>query len=453
LYSPLGEAITVASVIHFTSASEASRLPQLLEELSRQTLLPSSIILVAPISATQELEQTIGTLEPIVSSHGGKTFLHPKRWIVLRPYDDDKVSDAFAVAQAGSESGTDLVLVVDASQNARLSPGYVEGICRAACTSEYGGALLSSGGVSLKSPEEITCAAGRQPPADTHEKFSTSPLSHSARVHLPIAPFLVRSSWLASSTVVASLRNDLPYGSSIALALNRRSGIPAFAIPFSSDSDSLNVSIDGDQWASDGCRRALEGLDSDSLQYLARKLRAPVRSGDQTLLAGEDDGTVSVIAGVDDLDDVAELACGLSSSNEVKLLLVLESGQAPPRGKKRVGSCRMQVEAIVDESNAETRLDLKLALRLEQLGDVDAVFYLDGSQQEIWIESALRRVGATFAGDRGRDSPSGGAAAIRLPRTEVQYADWISALPGEALRSACLAGQKFPVRQVDVDFS
>jgi hypothetical protein len=428
----------VASVINFPSASEASRLRPLLDQLARQTLLPLSIILVAPISASQALERTIDTLQPLVSSRPGKVFLHPKRWIILRPYDDRKVSTALAVAQAGSESGAELVLVIDASQQAQLSSGYVEGVCRAACTSEYGGALLSSGGLSFRSSEEVTCAAGRQQwLTATRDEFSTSPLSHSARIHLPLAPFLVRSSWMASSALTASLRNDLWYSSAIALALNRISGIPSFAIPFSSQSDSLDVSIDGDQWAREGCRRALEGLDSDRRAYLARNFRAPVRSGDQTLLAGDDDGTVSVISGVDDLDDVAELACGLSASSEVKLLLLLASDQTAPRGKKRVGSCRMPVEVINVDANTDKRLDLMLAKRLEQLGDIDAVFYLDESQQELWIESALRSVGATFAGGQRRESSSErGPAAIRLPRTELWYADWISALPGEALRSA-----------------
>jgi hypothetical protein len=384
------------------------------------------------------LANVVNDLKPLALSYGGKTFLHPRKWIILRPYDDSIISAAYAVANAGSESETGLVFVIDGSQEIQLSPGYIQALAHADGTSEYGGALLSSGGLVFKNNNEAICVADRHSPDDSpRDQFSLSPLLRSARIHLPIAPFLVRRSWLASTDFQVSARGDLPFSSSIALALNRESGIPTYAIPFSSPaSDGLNVSISGDGWATDGCKKALGQLDSDAEAHLAKTLRAPVLSGDRTLLAGEDSGTVAVIAGsIDDLDDLAELACGLNASNEAKLLLLMRKGLPWPRNKRKAGRCRMPVEVIRDDLTASKTLDLALASRLEQLGDIDAVFYIDNGQEELWIEASLKRVGAVFGNTGSLASQAGAPAAIGLPREELGYTDWISALPGESLRS------------------
>ena len=255
----------------------------LLDRVSTQTLAPSRIVFLPH----RDAEASVGQFLP-----------HAEHVEVAEGYSGSAARAVFDAARGNAAA--DFIAVLDLSEAAMLSDRrYLEAMVHAAGTTEFGAALLATSGVVFVGPRGRASARSICRP------------ERSTELHLPTGPYLLQGSWLSSSALVSGLRSDLPHGPALALALRRKAGLHAYALPVvpseaqSTRCTPLELPKDRDVLKSIADEYAVEPLvDTDQSAFAS--------SAD--FLAGAGAERVAIVAAsAADLRRLSGLACSIAS--------------------------------------------------------------------------------------------------------------------------------------------
>ena len=331
-------------------------------------------------------------------------------------------------------------LLIDANVKS-LPPSYSKILLRASATKEYENAVLSTGGVLLpnSTTTESICVT-------TFDE--TTPLLRTKSIHFPSTPFLVRTDSLVKS--MNGIRIDVPIEMAISLALWTKSGMPTFAIP-SSSSDSI---VD---YNCDRLRKAIEGEESKYFAAFEKRLKAGEGAEEGTNGRGQ---VMLLLSGEDELELAHPLACEMAQSVDVRVYLAdtemtsvgqriffpaEHSASSSAGGKKGNRRCHIEVHPLNPGEEVDS-IPAKIVSEIDRLGQVEVVIYLIGGERAREFGEVLKWVGGTFGGREGGkrrkvavEEGESEIVVIGLPKEEVQFSEWLGALPIEALRRQSLS--------------
>lgn len=438
------------AVIHLTSAAQFPMLATLVPSALRQSIPPHAIIVLAPEGIT-----------PSISSHGPI--------VSLASYPTSKPPILALISTSSATLTTDYMLLIDASLDA-LPFSYAKELLRAAGTKEYAAAVLSSGGLILPTlalAPPATCVP-RKAPGD---QAAAHGLDQTVPIHVPSTPSLMQSTWLP--LVTHGLRTDIPLEAALALALWTKSGIPAYALPVSSESSSPS---DHD-FGCERLKRALQTRErslgqfwSDEIGPAGGGLRArrkaaaslAAKSEDELRRAGwprADGAVVVLVSGREELEVVRPLACGLSERPDLDVRIyladrgdvssadVLDGGYVPDKGAEEGSTqrCHLDLRPLGTGAAAES-VSILLVDEFDKLDRVEVAIYASDGARAREFDEVLKWQGGVFAPGRGGGgerrtraqaegkSAQGATTVISLSKSEIAFTDWLSALPLSAMR-------------------
>ncbi|GAA5972011.1 hypothetical protein JCM21900_001996 [Sporobolomyces salmonicolor] len=265
------------AILHLTSSSQllSSHLHPVLQSLSSQSPLPPSRIFLLCPSGLEPQPSVLAPFQPLVGT---------------LPYSPSQ-PPLLALAQAAQgQITTSFLLFVDGHLPATSALGkdYVKTLLHAAGTKEYGAALLSAGGLSLRSSSPASPSSSFSSASCIFPALS-SPATASP-ISVPSTPFLLPLSWLlprshtassspsqnerpitlTSPTILQGLPlASLPLELALSSALWSKSAIPAYALPIPFGV-SVNDGAAVDGWSCERLRRNLEGEDLRGEKALVR---------------------------------------------------------------------------------------------------------------------------------------------------------------------------------------
>lgn len=262
-YTSAAPPITWSAIIHLHTpeSTTSSRVAAVLASLTKkQPVAPARVVLLLPRSVRPPSDSFLqdGKVSIVAYSHArGQT-------VAERDY-----AALLAVIRAAStgEIDSDFVLFVDAEQE-HLAPvlgsgsQYVKALLHASGTTEYRGAILAAGGLSLADSAATAATPAQHQQQDDlcvfplrDEGGSSASLASmlSQRISIPTSPFLVPVSWLVPrdpsdpthTSIVQGLApspgsrtgsdaEGIGIAGLLAAAMWTKHGVPAFALPLSS---------------------------------------------------------------------------------------------------------------------------------------------------------------------------------------------------------------------------
>ncbi|KAM0786797.1 hypothetical protein ACM66B_002231 [Microbotryomycetes sp. NB124-2] len=386
------------AILHVENDAQIPLIGPVLSSLQRQSVVPQRIIILA----RDDLELPRASFDPSVE---------------FALYAASETAPV-ALLRSAASTTSEHVLLIDGAFR-RLASSYVKSMLRVAGTKEYNSMLLTGGGMQLPLV-----------PTDEGTLCVRLPIERTVAVQVPTQPTLVHSSWLAD-IVPDGVRTDLPLQAALSLALWSQTGRQAVAIPlasaFGKSSDSTALNSD--------CERTLQTLAGQERQLGALFRSKANKSAALDGQGRRKPGSMAVLLGeASELEHVHEIACGVAQDSRVQLFVV-DSQDTGGGGVLQADfgqRCHLEVQRVEATD---------VVKRLQDLGQVDVAVYLADSPAVVTFDEALSTLGADFGPKRGglrrsRAEVDSDAApvAIVLTRDEWQEAQWMSALPLEALR-------------------
>ena len=345
-----------------------------------------------------------------------------------------------ALLREGSKVKEDYVLIVDGSAGVEELPMQLSGVMLHAAGSEaYGSALLSVGGVLL-------------PPGGQPEScVSASKMHRSIPIHAPSSPFLVQSTWLAAPQIANGARTDLAYELALSLALWRKAGVPAFAIPVDRAEGScvrLEEQFTADDAAKLGSlfaaeQAAGEALSEDGATEAGAnkgpgKVKVPKPGKVHPAVPMDHHGAiVLLVSGVEELRAARPLACALAGRHDLRVLL---ADAEVDSNWDKTEVCHLAITVLRPKS-ARDSVSLRLAATLDSIRDVDLAVYAQESVRAREWDEVLRWRGGVFGPAHGgkwrsreQQEQLGGTVVVVLKTDELSQAEWMGALDMGALK-------------------
>lgn len=344
---------------------------------------------------------------------------------------------ALSLLNIAATLSPEYLLFVDANVRP-LIPSFTKTLLRATGTKEYGNAVLGTGGLMLpnSTTTESYCATD-----------DTAPLLRTKSVHFPSTPFLVAKDSLPD--ILNGLRTDVPVEMAISLALWTKRGMPTFAIPLGETEAVVDYSCER-------LRKAIEG--EESKYYAAFEMGHRIVDGGSEATEEKRGQVMMLLSGEDELELAHPLACGLAQSLDVRVYLAdtdttaveqriffppehsSSSSSAGSNGKKGSWRCHLEVSPLNLGDEADS-IPGKIVSEIDRLGQVEVAIYLTGGERAREFSEVLKWVGGTFGigqgGKRRKSAAEEGEReiiVIGLPKEEVQFSEWLGALPLDALR-------------------
>ncbi|SCV74468.1 BQ2448_8107 [Microbotryum intermedium] len=436
------------AVVHISTAAQYPLLSTLIPSLLRQAVAPNRIILFA----VKGLAPPIAKFGPSVSVQA-----YP-------PGRPPIVAFLEAVVPAVT---TESILFVDGHLD-HIDTNYVPRLLHASGTKEYRASLLASGGLllptSLDAPPTQCHGAGSSSRRDVDEQLHHQ---RSKRIHIPTSPFLFQASWMKA--ISNGVRTDIEIEAAIPLGLWTKAGIPAYALPvplFTSLGPHVVPKLASSTFGCERLKRALQGVGTDrrigplfraeavgggglgfasSQAYGSKAIDDPFVAG--KLFARDLGAIVILLSGEEELADASVLACGLAQENDVRVYVA-----DLPRGKRAGGKrvlfddadtgahCHMDVHPLGSGKEGDS-VSLAVLDELDSVGRVAVAIYLSDGHRGREFEEVLKwNRGILGKGRGGRRRAKKEMEAekatviISLDKHEMQLADWIAALPLDALR-------------------
>ncbi|KAK4052708.1 hypothetical protein OIV83_001995 [Microbotryomycetes sp. JL201] len=385
------------AILHVESESQVSLIGPVLSSLQRQSVVPERLI----VFARQDIELPRASFDPSVE-------------FVLYSASESAVE---ALLRSAGSSTSDHLLLIDGAFR-RLASSYAKSMLRVAGTKEYSSMLLTGGGMRLPLV-----------PTDDGATCVRLPIERTIAIQIPTQPTLMHSSWLAE-LAPDGVRTDLPLQAALSLAMWAQSARQAVAIPLAS---AFGKSADATALTAD-CEKTLQTLVGQERRLGALFRKKSSSSAASTSSAGRrKPGAFVVLLGdSSELEHVHEIACGVAQDSRVHVLIIQEgltgSVDVSTFGQK----CHLDAQPIARNDVVD---------RLVTLGQIDVALYLaDGPAVSVFDE-ALVTLDADFGPKRGAARRSAAEVdgdvapvAVVLSSNELQEAQWMSALPLEALR-------------------
>ena len=408
-YSPPSE---YTAIIILTATSQIPRLATLLDSISSQSIAPSSTTILLPD----------GIVVP--------SFDPPRTNVKISTYPSTQPS-TLAFLSIATTLSTPYFLLIDANVRS-LSPSYSKTLLRATATKEYENAVLGIGGMLLPNSTTTESICATTLDEDT-------PLLRTKSIHFPSTPFLVRTDSLVQS--MNGIRIDVPIEMAISLALWTKSGMPTFAIPLSASDSMVDYNCDR-------LRRAIVGEEMKYYAAFERRTKMGEAGEEKSRREGQ---VMILLSGEDELELAHPLACEMAQSVDVRVYLAdsemasvgqriffpaEHSSSSNAGGKKGNRRCHIDVHPLNPGEEVDS-IPAKIVSEIDRLGQVEVVIYLIGGERARELGEVLKWVGGTFGGKRKKGVVEEGESeivVIGLPKEEVQFSEWLGALPIEALR-------------------
>lgn len=419
------------AVVHLSSTSQLTLLSTLVPSLLKQSLPPHRTLILAPDG-----------LKPDLRAYGPS--------VSLVTYPTSRASGLAVVLLASGHAASDYLLVVDGNVDS-IQSSYVKTLLRASGTKSYGSALLSGGGIVLPLSTSSSTTAATCLVTDG----TANSLDRTTPIHAPSTPFLLQTTWL--TPLSNGFRTDVPLEVGLALALWTKAGIPAFGLP-------IPVGEKKKDFGCERLRRSLIGREI-TLGGLFRREKAagaglPGKKNDASAKDGDPEGTeepagaiVMFLSGDEELALAHPVACGFAQNNVVRVYVADSESAAqgphvffPETEGETHGSigggtrCHLDVTPLGTGAVGDS-IQLLVVEELDRIGKVEVVLFVsDGDRGrefgEVmkWSEGVFGvRSGGKRRGRRKTDE-EGGVVVIPLEKTDMAHAEWLTALPLEALR-------------------
>ncbi|KDE08140.1 hypothetical protein MVLG_01621 [Microbotryum lychnidis-dioicae p1A1 Lamole] len=428
------------AVVHISTAAQYPLLSTLVPSLLRQAVAPNRII----IFAVKGLTPPIKTFGPAVS---------------VQAYPPGRPPVVALLEAVVPTTTTEFILFVDGHLDT-IDTNYVARLLHASGTKEYRASLLASGGLvlptSLDAPPTQCHGAGSTSGRDVDEQLHHQ---RSKRIHIPTTPFLVQTSWMKA--ISNGIRTDMEIEAAIPLGLWTKAGIPAYALPVP-----FVPQLASSTFGCERLKRALQDVGTDrrigplfraeaagggglgfasSQAYGSRAIDDPFVAGKK--FARDLGAIVILLSREEELADASVLACGLAQENDVRVYVA-----DLPRGKRSGGRrilfddadtgahCHMNVRPLGSGKEGDS-VSLAVLDELDNVGRVAVAIYLaDGHRGREFEEVLKWNRGILGKGRGGRRrtkkemEAESATVIISLDKHEMQVADWIAALPLDALR-------------------
>jgi hypothetical protein len=409
-----------SALLHVSSLAHGSSIPRLIESMILQSMRPSSIIVNAPSGMESMEDESQSTVS----------------WV----FYDDSAAPVLALLNASYTIADPTTLIV-LSSSLPLVPSYAETLLRVAATKEYAATVLTTSGIVL--------------PASCISSTEASSTSKTKKIDIPTSPFLIQTSWLPP--ISNEMRKDVSLEIGITLGLWKRGGIPIYSVPLVLDGSR------GREEEAMKCEYLIDELDRRIVVFGqagggglrarvgASSVRGRLREG-LSVVKGwlDDDGeedqeeedgiVVLLLSGQEELELSRPMACGLASIHDLRIYLAdADDGDVyvPPLDSS--GSCNLDIHRLSTTPTSD--LPVVVIEEFSTLPRIEVVLYLvDGERGREYGEVLKWSAGvfgaASGGGRKSRKEMENerGLVVIGLGRDEVEYAEWIGALPLEALR-------------------